>query len=47
MTRKTPLTLDYVKHQHRIKLTPGTVVDEVFDCGEVTGQEENSSQTTE
>ena len=38
---------DYVKHQHRIKLTPGTVVDEAFDCGEVTGQEENSSQTTE
>ena len=38
---------DYVKHQHRIQLTPGTVVDEAFDCGEVTGQEENSSQTTE
>ena len=38
---------DYVKHQHRMKLTPCTVVDEAFDCGEVTGQEENSSQTTE
>ena len=38
---------DYVKHQHHMKLTPGTVVDEAFGCGEVNGQEENSSQTTE
>ncbi len=38
---------DYVKHQHHMKLTLGTVVDEAFGCGEVNGQEENSSQTTE
>ena len=38
---------DYVKHQHHMKVTPDAVVDEAFDCGEVTGQEENSSQTTE
>ena len=29
----------YVKHQHHMKVTPNTQVDEAFDCGEVNGQE--------
>ena len=28
---------DYVKHQHRMKVTPDTEVDDAFDCGEVEG----------
>ncbi len=28
---------DYVKHLHRMKVTPETKVDEAFDCGEVGG----------
>ena len=37
----------YVKHLHHMKVTPNTQVDETFDCGEVNGQEEHSSNTTE
>ena len=37
----------YVKHLHHMKVTPNTQVDEAFDCGEVNGQEEHSSNTTE
>ena len=37
----------YVKHLHHMKVTPNTQVDEAFDCGEVNGQEEHSSKTTE
>ena len=33
---------DYVKHLHHMKVTPDTKVDEAFECGEVSGQEENS-----
>ena len=28
---------DYVKHLHRMKVTPDTEVDDAFDCGEVGG----------
>ena len=38
---------DYVKHLHHMKVTPATLVDDAFDCGEVNGQEDNSSMTTE
>ena len=33
---------DYVKHLHYMKVTPNTEVDEAFDCGEVSGQENDS-----
>ncbi len=33
---------DYVKHLHHMKVTPSTEVDEAFDCGEVSGQENDS-----
>ena len=29
---------DYVKHLHHMKVTPATMVDDAFDCGEVNGQ---------
>ena len=32
---------DYVKHLHRMKITPETRVDEAFDCGEMDGHGEN------
>ena len=38
---------DYVKHLHHMKVTLNTEVDDAFDCGEVSGQEENSPDTTE
>ncbi len=38
---------DYVKHLCHMKVTPDTKVDEAFDCGEVSGQEEDSPNTTE
>ena len=38
---------DYGKHLHHMKVTPATMVDDAFDCGEVNGQEDNSSMTTE
>lgn len=38
---------DYVKHLHHMKVTPDTKVDDAFDCGEVSGQEEDSPNTTE
>ena len=38
---------DYVKHLHHMKVTPETKVDEAFDCGEVSGQEDDSPKTTE
>ena len=38
---------DYVKHLQHMKVTPDTEVDEAFDCGEVSGQEEDSPNTTE
>ena len=38
---------DYVKHLCHMKATPDTKVDEAFDCGEVSGQEEDSPDTTE
>ena len=38
---------DYVKHLQHMKVTPNTEVDESFDCGEVSGQEDNSPTTTE
>ena len=38
---------DYVKHLHRMKVTPDTKVDDAFDCGEVSGQEDDSSTITE
>jgi len=28
---------DYVKHLHRMKVTPDTEVDDAFDCGEIEG----------
>ena len=28
---------DYVKHLHRMKVTPDTEVDDAFDCGEIGG----------
>ncbi len=37
---------DYVKHLQHMKVTPNTEVDEAFDCGEVSGQEDNSPTTT-
>lgn len=37
----------YVKHLQHMKVTPNTEVDDAFDCGEVSGQEEDSSNTTE
>jgi len=37
----------YVKHLQHMKVTPDTEVDEAFDCGEVSGQEEDSPNTTE
>ena len=30
---------DYVKHLHRMKVTPNTEVDEVFDCGDISMEE--------
>ena len=38
---------DYVKHLQHMKVTPNTEVDEAFDCGEVSGQEDHSPNTTE
>ena len=38
---------DYVKHLHHMKVTPDTKVDDALDCGEVSGQEEDSPNTTE
>ncbi len=38
---------DYVKHLQHMKVTPNTEVDEAFDCGEVSGQEDHSQNTTE
>ena len=38
---------DYVKHLRHMKVTPDTKVDDAFDCGEVSGQEEDSPNTTE
>ena len=38
---------DYVKHLQHMKVTPNTEVDEAFDCGEVSGQEDHSPTTTE
>ena len=37
----------YVKHLQHMKVTPNTEVDEAFDCGEVSGQEDISPDTTE
>ena len=37
----------YVKRLQHMKVTPDTEVDEAFDCGEVSGQEDNSPNTTE
>ena len=38
---------DYVKHLQHMKVTPNTEVDEAFDCGEVSGQEDISPEKTE
>ena len=38
---------DYVKHLQHMKVTPNTEVDEAFDCGGVSGQEDHSQNTTE
>ena len=38
---------DYVKHLQHMKVTMNTEVDDAFDCGEVSGQEEDSPDTTE
>ena len=38
---------DYVKHLQHMKVTLNTEVDDAFDCGEVSGQEEDSPSTTE
>ena len=38
---------DYVKHLQHMKVTPNTEVDEAFDCGEVSGQEDISPDKTE
>ena len=38
---------DYVKHLQHMKVTPNTEVDEAFDCGEVSGQEDISTEKTE
>ena len=37
----------YVKRLQHMKVTPDTEVDEAFDCGEVSGQEDHSPTTTE
>ena len=37
----------YVKHLRHMKVTPETEVDDAFDCGEVSRQEDDSSDTTE
>lgn len=48
MTRKNTFDIEgYVKHLQHMKVTPDTEVDEAFDCGEVSGQEEDSPNTTE
>ena len=38
---------DYVRHLQHMKVTPNTEVDEAFDCGEVSGQEDISPEKTE
>ena len=38
---------DYVKHLQHMKVTLNTEVDDAFDCGEVSGQEDISPDTTE
>ena len=38
---------DYVKHLQHMKVTPNTEVDEAFDCGEVSEQEDISPEKTE
>ena len=38
---------DYVKHLQHMKVTLNTEVDEAFDCGEVSGQEDISPEKTE
>ena len=38
---------DYVKHLRHMKVTPETEVDDAFDCGEVSRQEDDSPDTTE
>ncbi len=38
---------DYVKHLQHMKVTLNTEVDDAFDCGEVSGQEEDFPDTTE
>ena len=38
---------DYVKNLQHMKVTMNTEVDDAFDCGEVSGQEEDSPDTTE
>ena len=44
---KNPFDIeDYVKHLQHMKVTPNTEVDEAFDCGEVSGQEDKSPTTT-
>lgn len=37
---------DYVKHLQHMKVTMNTEVDDAFDCGEVSGQEKDSPDTT-
>ena len=37
----------YVKHLRHMKVTPDMEVDDAFDCGEVSGREEVSPDTTE
>ena len=37
---------DYVKHLQHMKVTMNTEVDDAFDCGEVSGQEDISPNTT-
>ena len=37
---------DYVKHLQHMKVTLNTEVDDAFDCGEVSGQEDISPDTT-
>lgn len=36
----------YVKHLQHMKVTSDTEVDDAFDCGEVRGQEGDSTDTT-
>ena len=38
---------DYVKHLQHMKVTLNTEVDDAFDCGDVSGQEDISPNTTE